>query len=106
MHSALGEYRRMKREGQAVTIGISGCVAQERGAELLRKYPDVDLAFGPDGVPQVRTLVAEARSGRRVLDTDFLDLETYPFVSEIDPSDHGVSAFVTIQKGCDNKCTF
>jgi len=41
-----------------------------------------------------------------VLDTDFLDLETYPFVSDLDPADHGVGAFVTIQKGCDNKCTF
>ncbi|MBX2803583.1 MAG: tRNA (N6-isopentenyl adenosine(37)-C2)-methylthiotransferase MiaB [Myxococcales bacterium] len=106
MHSALGEYRRMKREGQPVVIGIAGCVAQERGEELLARYPDVDLVFGPDGVPHVQRLVAEASTGSRVLDTDFLDLENYPFVADVDPSTHGVSAFVTIQKGCDNKCTF
>jgi tRNA-2-methylthio-N6-dimethylallyladenosine synthase len=105
MHSALGEYRRMKRLGQPVTIGITGCVAQERGDVLLAKYRDVDLVFGPDGVPQVGRLVDEAMQGRRVLDTEFLDLETYPFVSEVDPAE-GVGAFVTIQKGCDNKCTF
>ncbi|MEQ1505776.1 MAG: tRNA (N6-isopentenyl adenosine(37)-C2)-methylthiotransferase MiaB [Myxococcota bacterium] len=106
MHSALGEHRRRKREGQQVLIGIAGCVAQERGAELVRKYPDVDLVFGPDGVPAIRRLVSEALAGRKVLDTEFLDLEGYPFVSELDPLAAGVSAFVTIQKGCDNHCTF
>jgi len=106
MHSALGEYRRSKRNGQAVTIGIAGCVAQERGAELMKKYKDVDLVFGPDGVPHVGSLVREAMDGKRILDTDFLDVDNYPFVREIDPSANGVGAFVTIQKGCDNKCTF
>ena len=105
MHSALGEYRRMKRGGKDVVIGIAGCVAQERGDELYRKYKDVDLVFGPDGVPRIHELVDAARS-RRVLDTDFLDLDNYPFVQDLDPSAHGVGSFVTIQKGCDNKCTF
>ena len=107
MHSALGEYRRLKRLGQPVTIGIAGCVAQQEGQTLLDRYRDVDLVFGPDGVPAVRDLVQRARDGARVLDTDFLDLETYPFVSDLDPDAAGqVGAFVTIQKGCDNKCTF
>jgi tRNA-2-methylthio-N6-dimethylallyladenosine synthase len=106
MHSALGEYRRLKRNGQPVMIGIAGCVAQERGQALIEKYGDVDLVFGPDGVPQIRALVAEAARGRRVLDTEFLDLEAYPFVAEVDPTASGISAFVTIQKGCDNHCTF
>ncbi|MEO0600671.1 MAG: tRNA (N6-isopentenyl adenosine(37)-C2)-methylthiotransferase MiaB [Myxococcota bacterium] len=106
MHSALGEYRRLKRGRRELLIGIAGCVSQERGSELFERYPDVDLVFGPDGVPQVRQLVAAAREGRRVLDTEFLDLEHYPFVADVDPRVSGVSAFVTIQKGCDNKCTF
>lgn len=106
LHSVLGEYRRMKRNGQPVTLSIAGCVAQERGEELYKRYKDVDLVFGPDGVPQINRLVEEARSGRRVLDTLFLDLENYPFVQDVDPSAHGVGSFVTIQKGCDNKCTF
>ncbi len=106
MHSALGEYRRLKKMGQPVTIGITGCVAQQEGKTLLDRYPDLDLVFGPDGVPAVGRLVNEARSGRRVVDTEFLDLETYPFVSELDPETQGIGAFVTIQKGCDNKCTF
>jgi len=106
MVSKLGEYRRLKRQGQDVRIGIAGCVAQQEGQNLLDRFPDVDMVFGPDGVPHIEALVDQARAGKRVLDTDFLDLETYPFVSELDPVDSGVGAFVTIQKGCDNKCTF
>ena len=106
MLSKLGEHRARKRKGQRVTIGIAGCVAQERGQELMDRFPDLDLVFGPDGVPHVKDLVARAMGGQRVVDTDFLDLENYPFIQDVDPSDHGVSAFVTIQKGCDNKCTF
>ncbi len=111
MHSALGEYRRRKKDGQEVLIGIAGCVAQMEGDDLVKRYKDVDLVFGPDGVPHVRELVreAEARKGKggAVLDTTFLDLENYPFVSDLDPGSKGqVGAFVTIQKGCDNKCTF
>ncbi len=107
LHSALGEFRRMKREGQPVRIGIAGCVAQQEGETLAARYKDVDLVFGPDGVPHVRDLVREAFDGKQVLDTDFLDLETYPFVTDLDPAAAGkVGAFVTIQKGCDNKCTF
>ncbi|MCO4746022.1 MAG: tRNA (N6-isopentenyl adenosine(37)-C2)-methylthiotransferase MiaB [Proteobacteria bacterium] len=107
MHSALGEYRRMKKNGQPVTIGIAGCVAQQEGDALLKRYSDLDLVFGPDGVPHVNQLVREAMDGKRVLDTEFLDLETYPFVTEVETvDDQQVGAFVTIQKGCDNKCTF
>ncbi len=107
MHSALGEYRRRKRRGAPLTLGIAGCVAQQEGVALLDRYPEVDLVFGPDGVPGVQKLVDAARSGQRVLDTTFLDLENYPFVEAVDPDAAGrVGAFVTIQKGCDNKCTF
>jgi tRNA-2-methylthio-N6-dimethylallyladenosine synthase len=104
--SALGEYRRSKRQGQRVLLGVAGCVAQQEGRALLDRYPDLDLVFGPDGVPHVRRLVAKALTGERVLDTVFLDSEDYPFVSDLDPTASGVGAFVTIQKGCDNKCTF
>jgi len=106
MHSALGEYRRLKRLGRPVTIGITGCVAQQEGQALLDRYPDIDLVMGPDGVPMVTQLVGRAVAGQRVLDTEFLELSGYPFVSDVDPDVQGVGAYVTIQKGCDNKCTF
>ncbi|MFK7930637.1 MAG: tRNA (N6-isopentenyl adenosine(37)-C2)-methylthiotransferase MiaB [Myxococcota bacterium] len=107
MHSVLGEFRRQKREGRELLIGVAGCVAQMEGQALLQRYKDLDLVFGPDGVPHVRELIEQAQRGGRVLDTEFLDLETYPFVTDLDPNAGGkVGAFVTIQKGCDNRCTY
>jgi tRNA-2-methylthio-N6-dimethylallyladenosine synthase len=107
MHSALGEYRKLKKNGRKVKIGVTGCVAQMEGDALMKKYRDLDLVFGPDGVPHVNELVSKAMDGVRVQDTTFLDLETYPFVQEVDmDTPVGVGSFVTIQKGCDNKCTF
>lgn len=106
MDSALGAYRSLKRKGQDLVIGVAGCVAQQEGQALLDRYTDVDMVFGPDAVGQIGEMVASARAGQRVLDTAFHDLDTYAFVNELDPEPSGVGAFVTIQKGCDNKCTF
>ena len=109
VHSFLGEARKIKRSGsgRGMTIAVSGCVAQQEGRALLDRYRDVNLVFGPDAVPNIRQLVVAAQQGRQVLDTDFLDSADYVFASELDPSAEGqVSSFVTIQKGCDNKCTF
>ena len=107
LHSDLGIYRRMQREGQKIRIAIAGCVAQQEGQNLVDRYPDIDLVFGPDGVSHVRELVAKAFADEQVLDTTFLELDSYPFAKEIDPdAAQKTGAFVTIQKGCDNKCTF
>jgi len=107
MLSVLGEFRRQKREGRELIIGVAGCVAQMEGQALLQRYKVLDLVFGPDGVPHVRQLIEQAQRGGRVLDTEFLDLDTYPFVTDLDPTAGSkVGAFVTIQKGCDNRCTY
>jgi tRNA-2-methylthio-N6-dimethylallyladenosine synthase len=105
LHSFLGTVLPQKRR-RPLTVAIAGCVAQMAGKELYRKYPGVDLVFGPDGVNRVRDLVSQSQT-RRVLDTTFDDPEGYAFSTDVDPAaGRGISAFVTIQKGCDNKCTF
>ena len=107
LHSFLGEARKVKREqNKDLQIAISGCVAQQEGRTLLDRYKDVDLVFGPDAVPNVQQLVKVSKA-QQVLDTDFLTSADYVFAAEIDPdAERQVGAFVTIQKGCDNKCTF
>jgi len=113
LHSFLGDALKIKRTTQRdITVAVAGCVAQQEGQKLLERYRELDLVFGPDAVPRVRELVAAAlpvagRPAGQVLDTEFLDLETYAFATDLDPDADGkVGAFVTIQKGCDNKCTF
>jgi tRNA-2-methylthio-N6-dimethylallyladenosine synthase len=105
LHSLLGRILPQKKV-RPVTVAVAGCVAQMDGERIFRKYPKLDLVFGPDAVAKVREMVDAART-RRVLDTEFFAGESYPFPSDLDPDAAGkVGAFVTIQKGCDNKCTF
>jgi len=105
LHSTIGSLRKL-RKNHPFMIGITGCMAQHAGASLFQKYRDVDLVIGPDAVPRIRQLVEDART-QRVLDNQFLEVAEYPFVQQLDPAAaHQVTGLVTIQKGCDNKCTF
>ncbi len=107
LHSFLGEAFAVKRRRKSLTtVAVAGCVAQQEGERLLARYRELDLVFGPDAVPGIVRMV-EASKKAPVVDTQFLDAEDYVFSSEVDPMAQArVSAFVTIQKGCDNKCTF
>ena len=106
LHSFLGEAFRVKRQRKGqTTVAVAGCVAQQEGQKLLDRYKNLDLVFGPDAVPKIVEMVCIPE--KPVLDTTFLDADDYVFASEIDPNaDKRIGAFVTIQKGCDNKCTF
>ena len=104
LRSYIGEVARLREGG--TKIGITGCMAQHAGEQLFKQYRGkVDLVLGPDHVPNVRQVVEEVNQGRRVLANSFLDNEKYAFVREVTHAGK-VGAFVTIQKGCDNKCTF
>jgi len=106
VRSFLGPILARKRAKGAPMVAVAGCVAQHDGAELFRRMPELDLVFGPDGVPRVRELV-RAAGQRRVLDDHFLEVAEYPFVQDlVPPSEREVSSLVTIQKGCDNHCTY
>lgn len=107
LHSFLGEARHAKKaKNGGVLIAVGGCFAQQESGALLARYKDVGLVFGPDAIPKLGELVRAAEE-EQVLDTTFLDPGSYNFSDELDPRAAGqIGAFVTIQKGCDNKCTF
>lgn len=97
----LGELKRHKRPGDV--LGVVGCMAQRLGATLLARAPYVDVVVGPDGYRTLPALVAGARDGRRAADVEFKSWEHY---ADIEPATDGASAFVTVQRGCDYRCTF
>jgi len=97
----LGELKRHKRPGDV--LGVVGCMAQRLGPTLLERAPHVDLVVGPDGYRTLPALVAGARDGRRTADVEFRSWEHY---ADIEPAAQGASAFVTVQRGCDYRCTF
>ena len=107
LRSFVGEVKKHRERG--ARIAIAGCMAQHAGEQLFKQYrKDVDLVFGPDHVPKVNELVQKAQTGR-VLENSWIDDDAYAFVREtpiMRPGEQRVGAFVTIQKGCDNKCTF
>jgi tRNA-2-methylthio-N6-dimethylallyladenosine synthase len=98
----MGELKRYKRPG--VVLGVVGCMAQRLGRRLLDEVTHVDLVIGPDGYRALPELVGGALEGRRTADTAFKGWEHYEDVPPL-RSDR-VGAFVTVQRGCDYRCTF
>jgi tRNA-2-methylthio-N6-dimethylallyladenosine synthase len=98
----LGELQQYKRPDGV--LGVVGCMAQRLGPRLLERAPKVDLVAGPDAYRNLAALVAQARGGSRVADVEFRAWEHYEDVPPVRES--RASAFVTVQRGCDYKCTF
>src|SRR5512143_2242157 len=98
----LGELQHYKQRGGV--LGVVGCMAQRLGPKLLERVPKVDLVAGPDAYRNLAALVAQAAQGDRSADTEFRSWEHYEDVPA--QRDAGPSAFVTVQRGCDYKCTF
>src|SRR5881394_3051556 len=98
----MGELKRYKRPGDV--LGVVGCMAQRLGPKLLEQVPQVDLVIGPDGYRGLPELIAQAQSGARAADVEFKGWEHYEDVPPVRANP--ISAFVTVQRGCDYRCTF
>ena len=98
----LGVLKGFKRAGGV--LGVVGCMAQRLGPALLEQVPQVDLVIGPDGYRGLPELIARARQGERGADVRFQQWEHYEDIPPARPA--GASAFVTVQRGCDYRCTF
>jgi tRNA-2-methylthio-N6-dimethylallyladenosine synthase len=112
VYSELGRIRNIKQqaaqEGRRVLIAVAGCVAQAEGEEIIRRAPAVDLVVGPQSYHRLPDLLVQA-ADRRVVDTEFPVEDKFDFLapaSREKTRGRGVSAFVTVQEGCDKFCTF
>jgi tRNA-2-methylthio-N6-dimethylallyladenosine synthase len=113
VYSELGRIRVLKQaaaqEGRRLTIAVAGCVAQAEGEEIIHRAPAVDLVIGPQSYHRLPHLLARAAREGSVVDTEFpvedkFDVLKPPGRAAIRA--RGVSAFVTVQEGCDKFCTF
>ena len=113
VYSELGRIRLIKEaaahNGRRVIVAVAGCIAQAEGEEIIRRAPSVDLVVGPQSYHRLPGLLARAERGERAIDTEFpvedkFDVLTAP--SREATRKRGVSAFVTVQEGCDKFCTF
>ncbi len=109
VYSEIGRLRahkqRRAREGKTTTIAIAGCVAQAEGEEIIRRAPEVDLVVGPQAYHKLPELIARAarKMGER-LAADFTAQEKFDALPARAPD--GVTAFLSIQEGCDKFCSF
>lgn len=112
VYTELGKLRDIKKaqqaDGQETRIVVAGCVAQAEGGEIQRRQPAVDLVVGPQAYHRLPELLAEA-GRKRVVDTDLPIEDKFGFLPAPKPQairSRGVSAFVTVQEGCDKFCAF
>src|ERR1700754_835284 len=113
VYSELGRLRTMKdeaaRNGREVSIAVAGCVAQAEGDEIIRRAPVVDIVVGPQSYHHLPQLLARAKRDGRALETEFPVEDKFGFLPAPKPDAiraRGISAFVTVQEGCDKFCTF
>jgi len=113
VYSELGRLREMKKarakDGREMTIGVTGCVAQAEGKEILRRAPAVDLVIGPQTYHRLPEALRRAKDGERVVETDYAiedKFEHLPAPERAMTRARGVTAFLTVQEGCDKFCTF
>jgi tRNA-2-methylthio-N6-dimethylallyladenosine synthase len=113
VYSEIGRIRELKeaaaREGRRMLIAVAGCVAQAEAREIIRRAGAVDLVVGSQNYHRLPEMVARAQDGEKVVDTDFpvedkFDALAAPKRDAI--AKRGISAFVTVQEGCDKFCTF
>ena len=110
VYSELGKLKEMRAEqlasgGPRMTIAVAGCVAQAEGEEIMRRQPAVDLVVGPQAYHQLPELIARSHRARgERLSADFAPEEKFDSLPLRRPS--GVTAFLTVQEGCDKFCTF
>jgi len=113
IYSELGKLAIAKRalnaQGRDMKIVVAGCVAQAEGEEVLKRQRAVDLVVGPQSYHRLPELLRQAENGARVADTDFAVEDKFralPAPSRAQIQTRGVSAFVTVQEGCDKFCSF
>jgi tRNA-2-methylthio-N6-dimethylallyladenosine synthase len=111
--SEIGRIRQLKERragtGKPLTLGVTGCVAQAEGEEIMRRAPAVDLVAGPQTYHRLNDMVSKAASGERVIATEFEIEQKFAQMPQIERRSaiaRGVAAFLTVQEGCDKFCTF
>lgn len=113
VYSELGRLRVAKdeaaRAGRAMQIAVAGCVAQAEGEEIVRRAPVVDVVVGPQSYHHLPELLKRAGDEGRAIETEFPAADKFGFLAQPKPDAiraRGISAFVTVQEGCDKFCTF
>jgi tRNA-2-methylthio-N6-dimethylallyladenosine synthase len=106
VYSELGRMKPFKVANPDVKIGVTGCVAQAEGEEIMRRQPMVDLVVGPQSYHRLPAMDDAVQAGKKALDTDFPDDDKFDTLKTRAKVKRGPTAFLTVQEGCDKFCAF
>ena len=102
----LKEFRSLKKEKTHLKIGVLGCMAERIKEQIIDQEQLVDIVVGPDAYRDIPNLLEEVEDGRKAVNVLLSLEETYADISPVRTSGNGVTAFVSIMRGCDNMCAF
>ncbi|WP_258103997.1 tRNA (N6-isopentenyl adenosine(37)-C2)-methylthiotransferase MiaB [Marinoscillum sp. MHG1-6] len=102
----LSQFNTVKKNNPDITIGVLGCMAERLKSKLLEEEKIVDLVVGPDAYRDLPNLVKKADEGEKGVNTFLSREETYADISPVRLNSNGVTAFISIMRGCDNMCSF
>ena len=102
----LESFNKLKRSNKHLKVGVLGCMAERLKSKFLEEEKIVDLVVGPDAYKDIPNLLGEINEGRNAVNVILSKEETYADISPVRLSSNGVTAFVSITRGCDNMCTF
>ncbi|NIZ62122.1 tRNA (N6-isopentenyl adenosine(37)-C2)-methylthiotransferase MiaB [Sedimentitalea sp. CY04] len=106
IYSELGRMKKLKKGNPDLKIGVTGCVAQAEGEEIMRRQPIVDLVVGPQSYHRLPEMETKVQAGEKALDTDFPEEDKFEKLKGRPKAKRGPSAFLTVQEGCDKFCAF
>ncbi|SMY08453.1 tRNA (N6-isopentenyl adenosine(37)-C2)-methylthiotransferase MiaB [Flavimaricola marinus] len=106
LYSDLGRLKALKLDNPNLKIGVTGCVAQAEGDEIIRRMPVVDLVVGPQSYHRLPAMERAVQAGGRVVDTDFPEEDKFDILAARSKAKRGPTAFLTVQEGCDKFCAF
>ncbi len=102
----LEKYNAVKRINPKMKVGVLGCMAERLKSKFLEEEKIVDLVVGPDAYKDLPNLISEVEAGRSAVNVILSKDETYGDISPVRLNSNGVTALVSITRGCDNMCTF
>jgi len=102
----LHDYRKAKRAKPEMIIGVLGCMAERLKAKFLEEEKLVDIVVGPDAYRDLPNLLDSAQDGRKAVNVILSKEETYADISPVRLQSNGITAFISITRGCDNMCAF
>jgi len=106
LYSDLGRLKGQKAANPDLKIGVTGCVAQAEGEEIVRRMPMVDLVVGPQSYHRLPEMERKVRAGDRAIETEFPEDDKFETLKSRPRAPRGPTAFLTVQEGCDKFCAF